>query len=99
MKTFQQMSKELVEAKMKLPSGHKELKRELVKVGSKTYELVFSQKGSNVHVHLDGMDTGEKYKDLKTAEKETKNIKAVLQQMGEDFSFEEFKEIFNEVNI
>ena len=99
MKTFQQMSKELVEAKMKLPSGHKELKRELVKVGSKTYELVFSQKGSNVHVHLDGMDTGEKYKDLKTAEKETKNIKAVLQQMGEDFSFEEFKEIFNEANI
>ena len=99
MKTFQQMSKELVEAKMKLPSGHKELKRELVKVGSKKYELVFSQKGRDVHVHLDGMDTGEKYKDLKTAEKETKNIKAVLQQMGEDFSFEEFKEIFNEVNI
>lgn len=99
MKSFQQMSRELVEAKMKLPSGHKELKRELVKVGSKTYELVFSQKGRDVHVHLDGMDTGETYKDLKTAEKETKNIKAVLQQMGEDFSFEEFKEIFNEANI
>jgi hypothetical protein len=99
MKTFQQMSRELSEAKMKLPSGHKELKTELVKVGSKTYELVFSQKGSKVHVFLDGMDTGEEYRDLKTAEKETKNIKAVLKQMGEDFSFEEFKEIFNETNI
>ena len=99
MKTFQQMSKELVEAKMKLPSGHKELKTELVKVGSKRYELVFSQKGSKVHVFLDGMDTGEEYKNLKTAENETKNIKAVLKQMGEDFSFDEFKEIFNEVNI
>jgi len=99
MKTFQQMSKELVEAKMKLPSGHKELKRELVNVGSKKYEIVFSQKGNKVHVHLDGMDTGDTYRDLKTTEKETSNIKAVLKQMGEDFSFDEFKEIFNEANI
>ena len=31
MKTFQQISKELNEAKFKLPSGHKELKSEIVK--------------------------------------------------------------------
>ena len=99
MKTFQQISRELVEAKLKLPSGHKELKRSMEKAGSKNFEIVYSQKGRNVHVHIDGMDTGETYKDLKTAEKEMKNIKAVLLQMGEDFSFEEFKELFNETNI
>ena len=73
MKTFQQISKELVEAKLKLPSGHKELKRSMEKAGSKKFEIVYSQKGRNVHVHIDGMDTGETYKDLKTAEKEMKN--------------------------
>lgn len=98
MKTFQQISKELNESKFKLPSGHKELKSEVIKVGSKKYDLVFTQKGSKVHVWIDGMDTGEEYRDLKTAEKETKNIKAVLLQMGEDFSFDQLGD-FNETNI
>jgi len=98
MKTFQQISKELNEAKFKLPSGHKELKSEIVKVGSKKYDLTFTQKGSRVHVWIDGMDTGEEYRDLKAAENETKNIKAVLLQMGEDFSFDQLGD-FNETNI
>ena len=99
MKTFQQISKELNEAKFKLPSGHKELKSEIVKVGSKKYDLVFTQKSNKVFVYLDGMDTGEEYKNLKDAEKGIKNIKDVLKQMGEDFSWAEFKEFLNEVNI
>ena len=55
MKSFQQMTLELNEAKVKLPSGHKQLKNEVVKAGSKKYDLTYSQKGKEVFVFLDGM--------------------------------------------
>lgn len=99
MKSFQQMTLELNEAKVKLPSGHKQLKNEVVKAGSKTYDLTYSQKGRDVFVFLDGMDTGDTYKNLKDAEKSMKDIKNVLKSMGESFSIDEFKELFNETNI
>ena len=50
MKSFQQMTIELNEAKVKLPSGHKQLKNEVVKAGSKKYDLTYSQKGKEVFV-------------------------------------------------
>ena len=46
------MTLELNEAKVKLPSGHKQLKNEVVKAGSKTYDLTYSQKGKDVFVFL-----------------------------------------------
>jgi hypothetical protein len=45
------------------------------------------------------MDTGDVYEDLKSAEAQMKDIKDVLKSMGESFSIEEFKELFNETNI
>ena len=45
------------------------------------------------------MDTGDTYKNIKDAEKSMKDIKNVLQSMGESFSIDEFKELFNETNI
>ena len=99
MKTFSEISRELNEAKFKVPSGNKELKREIVKAGSKKFELVFVQnKKRKVEVYLDGTAMGQEFKDIKAAEKELKDIKGVLLQMGEDFSIGEFKEFFNEIN-
>ena len=99
MKSFQQMTLELNEAKLKLPVGHKQLKNEVVSVGNKNYDLSYSQKGNDVFVFLEGMDTGDVYEDLKSAEAQMKDIKDVLKSMGESFSIEEFKELFNETNI
>jgi len=99
MKTFSQMRTELNEATFKVPSGEKELKRDTVRAGSKKFELVFVQnKKRKVEVYLDGNNFGQEFKDLQAAEKEMKDIKGVLSQM-EDFSIDEFKEFFNEVNI
>ena len=41
---------------------------------------------------------GQEFKDIKAAEKELKDIKGVLLQMGEDFNIDQFKEFFNEIN-
>jgi len=99
MKTFSQIRTELNEAKFKIPSGEKELKRDVVRSGSKKFELVFVQnKKKKIEVYLDGNNFGQEFKDLKDAEKEMKDIRGVLSQM-EDFSMDEFKEFFNEVNI
>jgi hypothetical protein len=99
MKTFSQLRTELNEAAFKVPSGEKELKRDTVRAGSKKFELVFVQnKKRKVEVYLDGNNFGQEFKDLKDAEKEMKDIRGVLSQM-EDFSMDEFKEFFNEVNI
>ena len=99
MKTFSQLRTELNEAAFKVPSGEKELKRDSVRAGSKKFELVFVQnKKRKVEVYLDGNNFGQEFKDLKDAEKEMKDIRGVLSQM-EDFSMDEFKEFFNEVNI
>ena len=90
MKTFSEISRELNEAKFKVPSGNKELKREIVKAGSKKFALVFVQnKKRKVEVYLDGTSMGDPFKDMKTAEKEMKDIKKVLKQMSEDFNIEE----------
>lgn len=99
MKTFQQMTIELNEAKSKLPEGHKQLKTEVVSVGENTIDLTYSQKGNEVHIFLDNMNTGDVYEDLKSAEAQVKDIKNVLKSMGETFNIEEFKELFNETNI
>ena len=101
MKTRKSISEELNEAKgFKLPSGHKELKRETEKVNGKPVDIVYSQVKGKVAVFVDGRDfTGtEKYKDLKTAEKEFKDIKQIMKNMGEELDIS-IEEIINEINI
>ena len=100
MKSFIEISQELNEAKFKAPRGTKELKREFVKTGRKSYEIVFVQTtGKKVEVYLDGTSMGDPYKDMKTADKEMKDITKVLKQMGEDFNIKEFKGFRDEINI
>ena len=49
MKSFNTIAKELHEAKFKLPSGHKELEKDSVKVSGKLVDIVFSMRKGKVH--------------------------------------------------
>ena len=100
-KSFNQLILELNEVKFKVHSGSKELKRDTIKAGGKSVELVYVQnKKRKIEVYIDGTAFGQEFKDLKKAEKEMKDIRGVLMQMSEEeFSMEEFKEFMNEINI
>lgn len=101
MKSFNQLIVELNEVKFKVPAGSKELKRDTIKAGGKSVELVYVQNNKRkVEVYIDGTSFGQEFKDLKSAEKEMKDIRGVLMQMSEEeFTMDEFKEFFNEINI
>ena len=99
MKSFAEISVELKEAKFKLPRGHKELKRDVVKIGGKEIVITYTEYRGKVHVYVNGQDFGgATYKDMKTAEKEMKSMKSVIKQMSEEENID-IEEIFNEVNI
>ena len=99
MKSFASVSLELHEAKFKLPSGHKELKSDSVKVSGKLVDIVYAMSKGKVHAFVNGQNfTGTSpYKDLKSAEKEFKDIKNIMQNMGEEFDVT-IEEIVNEIN-
>ena len=99
MKSFSTIAKELHEAKFKLPSGHKELEKDSVKVGGKLVDIVYAMHKNKVHAFVNGENfTGDApYKDLKTAKKEFKDIKQIMKNMGEEFGVN-IEEIVNEIN-
>jgi len=99
MKSFTTMVQELQEAKFKLPSGHKELKTDMVKINGKNVDIVFAMSKGKVHAFVNGQNfTGTSpYKDLKSAEKEFKDIKKIMTNMGEEFDVT-IEEIVNEIN-
>jgi len=100
MKSFLTMSRELHEAKFKVPNGEKELKRDIEKLGGKRVEITFTQdKKGRFHVYLNGDDFtgGNPYKDMKTAEKETKDMKKIMLQMSYDGI--NTGDILDEINI
>jgi len=98
MKTFSQISRELVEAKFKLPKGEEMVKRESQKIGGEKVEIVFtsSKDGKKFHVYLNDSKLGD-YKSLKQAEKEVKDMKGVLGQMESEGL--NIKEVIDEINI
>ena len=97
MKSFSQIRTELNEAKFKLPSGSKLLKKDIAKVGSSKVDVHFVQNKQNkVDIYLDGLLFGEDpYKDLKSAEKEFKGMKNLMMSMGEEITLEDIR---NEIN-
>ena len=100
-KSWTQITTELNEAKFKLPKDQKEVKKEVQKVGGRTLDLRFGEdKRGKVHVYIDGMLMGDPYKNMKLAQKDMKNIKKVIMQMGEEnISAEEILGVINETNI
>jgi|TARA_B100000809_G_C15095750_1_gene514936 hypothetical protein len=69
-------------------------------VGGKTLDVRFGEdKRGKVHVYIDGVSMGDPYKNMKEAEKEMKNIKNVIKQMGEEnISKEEILDVIQETN-
>ena len=96
MKSFADIQVELREAKFKLPRGHKDLKTDVVKIGGKKISISYTEYRGKVHVYVDGQDFGgATYKNLKSAEKEMKDV---IKQMSEEENID-IEEIFNEINI
>lgn len=100
-KSWTQITIELNEAKFKLPKDQTEVKKEVQKVGGRTLDIRFGEdKRGKVHVYIDGMLMGDPYKNMKLAQKDMKNIKKVIMQMGEEnISAEEILGVINETNI
>lgn len=100
MKSFRTVQSELNEAKLKLPSGSKELKVDVLKIGGKKVSVSFVQnKRNKVDVYMDGnLFSGDSpYKDLKSAEKEMKDIRKIMSNMSEEGI--NIEEIIHEINI
>jgi len=100
-KSWTQITTELNEAKFKLPKDQTEVKKEVQKVGNRTLDIRFGEdKRGKIHVYIDGMLMGDPYKNMKLAQKDMKNIKKVIMQMGEEnISAEEILGVINETNI
>jgi hypothetical protein len=96
MKTFSQLTRDLHEAKMKLPTGHSEIKVERMRVGGKNYDVTYSQKGREVYAYINDNETGP-YRNMKEAEKSVKDMSKLFKQMN--FEGVEIEEIFNEINF
>ena len=100
-RTWKEITKTLNEAKFKLPRDQKEVKKTVEKVGGRTVDIRFGEdRRGKIHVYIDGMSMGDPYINMKKAEKEMKNIKNVIRQMGEEnISKEEILGVINEINI
>lgn len=100
MKTWKQITVELNEASFKLPKDQEEVKRDVQKVSGKTVSISYAKdKRNKIHTYLDDIEIGV-YRDIKTAEKEMKNVKQVMLQMSEEgISKEELLGAINEINI
>ena len=96
MKTFSQLTRDLYEAKMKLPKGHSEIKVEKMRVGGKNYDVTYSQKGREVYAYVNDNETGP-YRNMKEAEKSVKDMSKLFKQMN--FEGIEMGEIFDEINF
>ena len=100
-KTWEQITTILSEAKFKLPRDQKEVKKQTEKVAGKTLDIRYGEdRKGKVHVYIDGVSMGDPYRNMKEADKEMKNIKNVIRQMGEEnISKEEILGVINEINI
>jgi hypothetical protein len=96
MKTFSQLTRDLYEVKMSLPTGHKEVKVEKMRVGGKNYDITYSQKGREVFAYVNDNETGP-YRNMKEAEKSVKEMSKLFKQMN--FEGVKIEEIFNEINF
>ena len=100
-KTWEQITTILSDAKFKLPRDQKEVKKQTEKVAGKTLDIRYGEdRRGKVHVYIDGVSMGDPYRNMKEADKEMKNIKNVIRQMGEEnISKEEILGVINEINI
>ena len=95
------MAHSLRRRSVKLPRDQKEVKKQTERVAGKTLDIRYGEdRRGKVHVYIDGVSMGDPYRNMKEADKEMKNIKNVIRQMGEEnISKEEILGVINEINI
>jgi hypothetical protein len=97
MKSFAILSKELVESKFKTPKGHTVEKREVQRIGGEKVEITITSSKMGFHLFLNGQEASDTYKTLKDVEKDTRDVKKLLNQMvNEGITV---GEIIHEINL
>ena len=97
MKSFSEVSTELHEATFKCPEGHVELKRESVKYGEETINIIYTECKEGITVFLNGHVIHETFEDEESLKVGMLEVKRMLKDMSEEgISIEE---ITNEINI
>ncbi len=97
MKTFSDVSQELVEATFKCPEGHEVIKRETLKFGEEAINIIYTECEEGITVFLNGQDIQETFEDEESLKIGMQSVKKMLQDMSEEgISIEG---IVNEINI
>ena len=82
MKSFSEVSTELHEATFKCPEGHVELKRESVKYGEETINIIYTECKEGITVFLNGHSIRETFEDQEYLKIGMQNVKQILQDMS-----------------
>ncbi len=97
MKTFSDMSEELLEAKFVAPEGHVVIKREVEKFGEETINIIYTECEEGITVFLNGQDIQETFEDEESLKVGMQSVKNMLKDMADEgISIEG---IVNEINI
>ena len=97
MKTFSDVAQELQEATFKCPEGHDVIKREKLKFGEETINIIYTECEEGITVFLNGQDIQETFKDAESLKIGMQEVKKMLKDMSEEgISIEE---LINEINI
>ena len=97
MKSFADMSQELHEAKFNCPEGHEFIRRETLKFGEDTINIVYTECEEGFTVFLNGQDIQETFEDEESLNIGMQSVKKMLKDMSEEgISLEG---LINEINI
>lgn len=97
MKRFSDVAQELHEANFICPEGHEVIKREKLKFGEETINIIYTECKEGITVFLNGQDIQETFEDQESLKIGMQSVKKMLQDMSEEgISIEE---LINEINI
>ena len=97
MKRFSDVAQELHEANFICPEGHEVIKREKLKFGEETINIIYTECKEGITVFLNGQDIQETFEDQESLKTGIQHVKQILKDMSEEgISIEE---LINEINI
>ena len=97
MKRFSDVAQELHEANFICPEGHEVIKREKLKFGEETINIIYTECEEGITVFLNGQDIQETFEDEESLKVGMQSVKNMLKDMADEgISIEG---IVNEINI
>ena len=97
MKSFADMAQELHEAKFNCPEGHEIVRRETLKFGEETINIVYTECEEGFTVFLNGQDIQETFEDEESMNIGMQSVKKMLKDMSEEGI--SLAGLINEINI